>query len=805
PKPSSIKDCPGEWMALNQEPRNERAIRLEDYLNDKIQTYADLANLDSVLENLQKAELELENATKASQEYSTRILHQAQEFSNQQADIDRRLLKLTGSQTSDDAIEKFNADFTALRRLDVARGYLELLVEVDKLSADARSNFKVSPQAALKPYLELQDLATALKAAQPAAEGAAPHLIDHVEQMAQMLWSNMKSAFASVFEKTLEKMKWPGKDLTFTGNLRQEWSTGVENLLQLQDPEFKAFNEKYSPTDEPLVLLPLEVMVKPLALRFHFHFSGKRPTNKIDKPEYLFSHIVDLLNNYEEFFSMYLQPILRAHFRNSNLGMTSIFVDSTSAFVTAILPMLRQKISALVPQISNQPHLLSHFVHELMTFDVSLKEQWDYDGGMGTDGWNGLTTEVLVKHGWFGRWLEVEKSFALSRYQSIIDNPRSNEIDYDSVEPNATKPTNAAIRVNDLLETITDRYRPLPDFLQKLKFLIDIQIAIFDLYHTRLHSALEAYQTHTSSIARTVQSVNRESQAEVQGLDGLEWLARIYGSAEYLEKKMGDWSDDVFFLELYDELQDRVQGGSGERNITAAMSLEDVMDKTSRTVGDNGDQGALFDEPAGWYRKLRIKTEGIIQDALNSEFRNSLKPYYRVNTWSSLSSSEDDASSTVASLALTAELDDPLQRLDSYFKFLANALGQAPLRHIARQTASAIQMTLWDKLLMRYQFSSTGVIHFARDIGAICNVIDRYAGEGQAEVGIRKLREALVLLGLPEAKANGASQQWTLNEVEEKVFASNESGREILVELGLEVINESEARAVLERRVDVGT
>ncbi|KAI4165025.1 MAG: hypothetical protein LQ342_001301 [Letrouitia transgressa] len=742
-------------MALNQEPRNERTIRIEDYLNDKIQTYADLANIDSVLENvthqqsllkqqLQKAELELENALKASQEHSTRILHQAQEFSAQQADIDRRLLELTGSQTSDNAIEKFNADLTALRRLDVARGYLELLVEVDKLSADAQSYFKVSPQAALEPYLELQNLATALKAAQPAAEGAAPQLIYHVEQTAQTLWNNMKSAFASVFEMTLEKMKWPGKDLTLTSNLRQEWSTGVENLLQLQNP-------------------------------------------------------------YDEFFSMYLQPILRAHFRNSDLGMTSIFVDSTSAFITAVLPMLRQKIFALVPQISNQPHLLSHFIHELMTFDVSLKEQWDYDGGMGTDGWNGLTTEVLVEHNWFGRWLEVEKSFALSRYQSIIDNPRSNDIDYDSVEPNATKPTNAAIRVNDLLETITDRYRPLPNFFLKLKFLFDIQIAIFDLYHTRLLSALEAYQTHTSSIARTVQSVGRESQAEVQGLDGLEWLARIYGSAEYLEKKMGDWSDDVFFLELYDELQDRVQGGSGERSVTAAMSLEDVMDKTNRAVGGNEGQGALFDEPAGWYRKLRIKTESIIQDALNSEFRNSLKPYYRVNTWSSLSSSEDDdASSTVASLTLTAELEDLLQRLDSYFKFLTNALGQAPLRHIARQTASAIQMTLWDKLLMRYQFSSTGVTHFARDIGAICNVIDSYAGEGQAEMGIRKLREALVLLGLPGATPNGVSQQWTLNDVEEKVFASNESGREILEELGLEFINESEARAVLERRVDVG-
>lgn len=44
---------------------------------------------------------------------------------------------------------------------------------------------------------------------------------------------------------------------------------------------------------------------------------------------------------------------------------------------------------------------------------------------------------------------------ALARYQAIIDTPESGELDYDSVDPGATKPTKAAIRVNDLLETIT--------------------------------------------------------------------------------------------------------------------------------------------------------------------------------------------------------------------------------------------------------------------------------------------------------------------------------------------------------------
>lgn len=128
------------------------------------------------------------------------------------------------------------------------------------------------------------------------------------------------------------------------------------------------------------------------------------------KPEYFLSHVIGLLNTYDEFLATYLQPILRDHFKRSNLALTSIYIDSTSALITSLLPMLRRKIFALLPQISNQPQLLSHLIHELMSFDVSLRDEWNYDGGNTVEGWKGLSWEVLVKREWFGRWLDVERN-----------------------------------------------------------------------------------------------------------------------------------------------------------------------------------------------------------------------------------------------------------------------------------------------------------------------------------------------------------------------------------------------------------
>ena len=78
--------------------------------------------------------------------------------------------------------------------------------------------------------------------------------------------------------------------------------------------------------------------------------------------------------------------------------------------------------------------------------------------------------------------------------------------------------------------------------------MIDIQIAIFDKLHQRLQSSLEAYLTMTTQYGRVVGAVTKEEQDKLLGLEGLERLCKTYGSADYLEKALRDWSDDVVRL-----------------------------------------------------------------------------------------------------------------------------------------------------------------------------------------------------------------------------------------------------------------
>ncbi|TKA27986.1 hypothetical protein B0A50_04052 [Salinomyces thailandicus] len=829
--------------------------RVQDYLDDKLQSSADLETLDSLLDNvknqqgllkkqLEQARREHKDAKQKSEEHVQRIRQKAKAFETEQGELDRRLLLVTQSETSDDAVRKFEGSMARLQKLDIAAGYVELLKEVELLKASCMEQLGKSDEAALEPYRRLQHLVMSMQPLQEAAEGAAPHLLDHIVQQVQSLRQTIQRSFADDLEKTLKKINWPKALETVPISLEKEWATNVGRLFDLQKPELKDREHMSSQklaSDDPPVLLPLEVMVRPLEQRFGYHFSGKKPTNRLDKPEYFLQHTLDLISTHADFVQNALQPLLSQRLRGSDLAFTPAYIDALSAFISALLPMLRRQLASVASQTDGQVQLLSHLLNEVISFDTTLQESYSYAPISPSVPWRGLCYFLLDSCGYFQTWLNAERDFAMTRYRSIVETSEAGELDYDSVAYDATKPTKMAIRVNDLLETITDRYRPLASFSQKLRFLIDVQIAIFDMFHQRLHSSLEAYLAMTSSVGRTMHGLSKDEQADLQGVKGLDRLCRVFGSASYLERALRDWSDDIFFLELWAELQHRAKHRD---TISSKLAgLQEIQQKTSAAVGsvDGGDgdadvQSALFDETAAAYRRLRVRSESIITETLTYNIREALRPYARISTWASLSA-------TAAGGSVSAELDYALRLLTDYFTFLGKTLGKLPLRRVSRQVCHAIQTYIWDGVLLRHSFSTAGAAQLAVDVRAIAARIDRYVGSGQAEMGLRRLLEGVTLVGLPvkgevqrvlpsrsggdggaeeeedgaawddggadddEIGGNGAGEgkQMGLFEAERLVFMDNESARHALELLGLEMLSESDARTVLERRVELGS
>lgn len=847
--------------------QQELYARVDDYLDDQIQTAGDLdgvseliarvqeqqdllkqqvsrrqirSSSDTYCEQLQDAQAALAVAQRDADAQAKELKDRAETFEQSQASIDQRLQEVTGSDDSDDAVRAFESRMVKLRRLDVATGYLEIYQEVDRYGQDARTKLKTHPESALESYTKLRGLTRKLQLAQPDAEGAAPHLIDSVEQDTSKLKEDIQESLVRDFHETLRKIKWPQKEVSFGGRLVSTWSEQATLLLRLQEPDLIIRDkvEPGSPQSQQRVLLPLEIMVQPLAHRFRYHFYGEKPTNRLDKPEYFLSHVLDLIDKHSVFVNEAFQSVLDVRTRSSD-ELDLVYSDATSELVTALLPMIMAKSLSVLPQMTAHPQLLSHFIHELMSFDSTLRDTWGYTPVAGAIAdWKGLTWEVLIAHNYCETWLAVEKDFALARYRTIRDGPDNTDIDYDGVEASQTKPTKGAIRVNDLLETITDRYRGLSSFSQKMKFLIEVQLSIFDDYHQHLHGALQAYLASSHTAGRLLQG---QSKSEALGEKGLSSLCKIYGSAEHLERKMEDWGDDLFFLELWEELQDRAKVSNADGGkVGHDLHVNEVAAKTSNTIKQNSDQeveadnGALFDETATSYRKLKEAAEGELLRLLDVNARDAVAPLANVETWASLSTPTTDLSA----LSPSPALDAMLQTISVIFGFLGKVIARAPLRKMAKHFCATLQVEMINQVILRHDFSAAGVLQLKRDVQAIESVIDTTVGiTGVAAASLQRLDQTIRLLGLP-IKASGQpttttdDDEWGFDEnegteqadedtempdildeeksyglweAEKAIFKSNEAARHALSEMGLDNLSEIEARSVLKRRVEINS
>lgn len=717
-----------------------------------------------------------------------------------------------------------------LRKLDVAAGFVELLRDVDELRAECLTQLGKDDDAALRPYQRLQQLVSSLQPLHEAAEQAAPFLLDHIEASVEDLRNTIRKAFAKNLETTLKKLNWPKATGRIPLALEDEWQTNVGRLLDLQKQELELREQGTDQrrASDPPALLPFEVLVVPLEQRFEYHFSGNKPTNRLDKPEYFLNHITDLIANYSDFMQDNLQPVLLKHFGRSDLAFTPAYIDAITAFITALLPMVQDKLRSVAQQLTSQPSFFSHLVQEVIRFDNIVKDSYSYTPSSPSVLWSGLSYFVLDSCGHFKQWLAFERDFALARYQSIIDAPGAGELDYNAVHAGVTKPSKAAVHLNDLLETITERYRHLSSYHQRMDFLMEIQIHIFDTFYRRLQSALDSYTSMTSTLGRTMASATKEQLADVQGVKGLDRLCRIFGSADYLERAMRDWSDDVFFLELWDEMHNRAQAGDMASEQSGRMS--EIQQKTSSALGaesEGGLEGALFDETAASYLRLRARSENILLETLKYDVQQALRPYSAITTWASLSSSTGSATS--------AELDPAINILADYFAFLSKALGRAPLRRIGRHVCHTIDSYVWGNIIQgRHSFSTAGSNQLTTDMGAVCNTIDRYIGAGQARIGMRRVLEGITLLSLPvrgeiqrvqpsadddedtawgdsatadaQSDASGlGGHPVSLFQAERLVFLNNESARHALEQLGLDMLSEQDARSILRQRVEISS
>lgn len=218
---------------------------------------------------LQQAKSALQNAKDASANHTSRMLERTQHYEQHYNHVQSRLMSVTSAETPAEAASRMRGPIEKLRRVELARSYVELLKDVDGLTNEARSHLPASPKEALKPYKQLKELSMSLDLLQDQAEGAAIHLVTHVRTTTERLWVEMKKIMSGSFEGVLKSSNWPDS----YGEPSDEWIDCFGRLLDLQTPEILA-------SEEPMALLPMEVLAKHFILEFKYHFYTNKSTSR---------------------------------------------------------------------------------------------------------------------------------------------------------------------------------------------------------------------------------------------------------------------------------------------------------------------------------------------------------------------------------------------------------------------------------------------------------------------------------------------------------------------------------------------
>ena len=90
--------------------------------------------------------------------------------------------------------------------------------------------------------------------------------------------------------------------------------------------------------------------------------------------------------------------------------------------------------------------------------------------------------------------------------------------------------------------------------------MIEVQVPILELYHTRISESLDAFETLSSYLIRAVPGAltgqathGRDSKNMTSGVEGAQRLVKAYISARWMSSVLATWGEDL--VGIYPHIQ----------------------------------------------------------------------------------------------------------------------------------------------------------------------------------------------------------------------------------------------------------
>jgi hypothetical protein len=141
--------------------------------------------------------------------------------------------------------------------------------------------------------------------------------------------------------------------------------------------------------------LAIQELIHPLLKRFVYHFSGNRPTNRRDKPEWYLRQILQWIGDHTKFIETNVQPLYAPN-------------DAFTDFSRGLVQLAVEKLVKDTPVVLEDVTILAHTIGEVLSFESELRTSYNYPSSQPS------ALLVLSQPQFFTQWIKLERDCKLS-------------------------------------------------------------------------------------------------------------------------------------------------------------------------------------------------------------------------------------------------------------------------------------------------------------------------------------------------------------------------------------------------------
>nr|CAG4641615.1 EOG090X04F1 [Eurycercus lamellatus] len=575
-------------------------------------------------------------------------------------------------------LDKLRTQLEIVDKLEREHCYLLCLKNVEDISDKLQEKIQANQDLeAVEIYNNLVQFGGLLQVSQ------CSNLKTYVDQTVVFWFELLKEKLKKDLQDTLKLIQWPlistnqevlkavpPSDVMTKFQLQFQclWKLEIPPKLEGSCNSMDIVLSRFPPQSQAI-----QELIYPLLKRFSYHFSGNRPTNRRDKPEWYLRQVLQWIGDHAKFIETHVQPFYKPN-------------DALVEFSRGLVQLAVEKLVKDSAVVLDDDVVLAHTIGEVLSFESELRTSYDYPSSQPS------ALLILTQPQFFTRWIALERAFAVEKMDVLLSSDRAwvssggdgTEVDDD------VRLTECGEGFLQMVLAITDRYKILPQPGHKLQF-VDLQLELLDEFRIRLLQLARQDKFQELFVSKTSPNISP-----------------ILNTVSAVVNVLDDWTDLPFFVQLYSY---KVQSENVERLAAEAASNESVSLPWLRTQAHSkADESSVFDGIIELLKRMQEDLLRRLVEAVMLEVKAKSQPY-RLDKWASLPNPDEYIQPSLSPTGSAM-----LQAIAVGIQWLKDSLASTLFTESWQKLAAQVNQFLFEELILQRQFNDGGAAQLCYDI-----------------------------------------------------------------------------------------